>query len=243
MYCWIHNCLKETIINLCGEETWNLICAKAGVATDEVSKLESTTYEEYFAIVAAALEVLPHISEQDLYDMYGDNFISYIQKKGYEKYLLTFGDTLYELLNNMNKLHAHVACTMDKLKMPIIHCKECDEKDTFFLHYSSPRGDRLACMLVGVIKSVARTYFCREVTLTELARQGDAAGAASTIWKVRLARVVVIYLDSICAITRFVSVLFEHIFDVICTFCVVERDEREKRQIVINSIHVVAIFK
>ena len=187
MYCWVHNCLKETIINLCGEEKWNDICVKAGVAIDEMSKRDSATYiedTEYFALVAATLELMPHISEQDLYDMYGVYFVSYVQKNGYEQYLLTFGDTLYELLNNMNRLHNHLACSMDKSKMPSINCEECDEEDTFLLHYSSPRGDRLACLLVGMVKSVARTYFSHEVTLEELARQGDAAGSPCTLWKV-----------------------------------------------------------
>jgi hypothetical protein len=123
--------------------------------------------------------------------MYGDYFISYVLNEGYEKYLLTFGDTLCELMNNMNKLHAHVASTMENAKMPSIHCEKCDEEDTFFLHYSSPRGGGLACLMVGMVKSVAKSYFSREVTLTELARQGDAAGSPATIWKVRLARVVV----------------------------------------------------
>jgi hypothetical protein len=128
---------------------------------------------------------MPHISEQDLYDIYGNYFITYLQKNGYEAYLLTFGDTLFELLNNMNKLHAHFATSMDKMITPMINCEECEEKDTFLLFYSSPRGTRLACLLVGMIKSLARTYFSTEVSLQELARQGDASGSPSTIWKVR----------------------------------------------------------
>ena len=187
MYGWIHNCLKEATLNLCGEEKWNEICIKAGVVDEKVSKHNKTTYigdDEHFALVEAALEVMPHISEQDLYDIYGHYFITYVQKNGYESYLLTFGDTLFELLNNMNRLHAHFACLMDKMKVPSIHCEESDEDHTFILHYSSPRGDRLTSLLVGMVKSVARTYFSTEVSMKELARQGDALGSLSTVWKV-----------------------------------------------------------
>ena len=159
MYGWIHNCFKEATINLCGEEKWQEICAKAGVeSTENSGKTSYILDSQHFALVSAALELLPHISEQELYDIYGNYFISYLQKNGYEAYLLTFGDTLYELLNNMNKLHSHLATSMDKMKIPIIQCKKCDERDTFLLYYSSPRGARLACLLVGLVKSVARTY-------------------------------------------------------------------------------------
>ena len=187
MYGWVHNCLKETIVNLVGEDKWNEICLRAAVTEDKVGLFEKTQYsadEEYFSLVKAALEVLPHLSEQDLYDMYGDYFISYIQNNGYEAYLLTFGDNLFDLLNSMNNLHAHLACSMDKMRMPIINCHKCGERNSFTLHYSSPRGDRLAGMLVGLVKSVARTYFSQHVSFHELARQGDAAGSPCTVWKV-----------------------------------------------------------
>jgi guanylate cyclase soluble subunit beta len=187
MYGWIHKILRDAIVNLRGAEKWNEICMHAGVGEDKLSSCDNTTYigdTEYFALITATLELLPDVSEQALYDIFADDFISYLQKNGYEPYLRTFGDTLFELLDNMNRLHAHLACSMEKMQIPSIHCEACEEKNSFFLHYSSPRGDRLTCLLVGLVKTVARTYFSREVTLTELARQGDAAGSPATIWKV-----------------------------------------------------------
>lgn len=188
MYGWVHKCLKEVVLKLCGEDKWNEIIAKAKVEDDTLSSCNSTTYhedEEYFSIIKATLEVLPDISEQELYNLYGDHFISYVRENGYEAYLLTFGDTLFELLSNVNKLHIHLAAgSMDKIRIPIIDCERIEEPNSFLLRYSSPRGDRLTCLMVGMVKSVARTYFSTEVTLTELKRQGDAAGSSATVWKV-----------------------------------------------------------
>ena len=112
----------------------------------------------------------------------GNIFLSYVRKNGYESYLRTFGDTLFELLNNMNRLHSHLAKSMENMKIPVIECQECDENNCFLLYYSSPRGDRLACLLIGLVKSVAKYYFSKEVLLTELARQG--CDSPATVWKV-----------------------------------------------------------
>lgn len=186
MYGWIHKCFKETIVTVCGKEKWDEICSKAAADDDLVSNCDNETYmddADYFALVAAALEILPHITEQELYDIFGDFFLAYIRKDGYEAYLLTFGDTLFDLLNNMNRLHTHLACSMDKLKVPVINCLESSEQDCFVLHYSSPRGARLKGLLAGLVKSVARQYFSSTVELTELATQGDL-DSPSTVWKV-----------------------------------------------------------
>lgn len=191
MYGWTHNCLKETILNLCGETKWLEICERAGLGVDHLRNVEKDTYvedEEYYALFNAALELLPHLTEQELYDLYGDYFISYIQNNGYETYLLTFGDTLFDLLNNMNRLHSHLACSMDQMKVPIINCVTCDEtgdsKCNFLLHYSSPRGARLKGMLAGLVKSVARQYFSSSVQMTEITTQGANDQSNATVWKV-----------------------------------------------------------
>jgi hypothetical protein len=186
MYGWVHRCLKETIIKLCGEEKWQEILQKSGIVNKlDVSSKDSYNEDaEYFALLNTTLEVLPHITEEALYNLYGDYFIKYVEDNGYESYLKTFGDTLFDLLNNMNRLHTHLACSMEKMKIPIINCTDCDEEGSFTLHYSSPRGSRLTGMLVGLVKSVGRSYFSVRVTLQELVRQGDANGSPSTIWKV-----------------------------------------------------------
>ena len=185
MYGWVHQCLVETIIDLCGEEKWKEIIAKSSIQDREILFEKDTYYddEEYFSLVDTT-----NVSEEYLFNAHGDFFISYLQKTGFESYLLTFGDTLIELLNNVNRLHAHMACTMEKMKGPTVSCERCeDKKDSFMLSYASPRGPRLTHMLAGLVKSIGRSYFSVDVTMQERARQGDASGSACTIWKVGVA--------------------------------------------------------
>jgi guanylate cyclase soluble subunit beta len=211
MYGWVHNCLKESLLALCGESKWREICEKAGL--DVSAAVQKDTYvddERYFALVDAALEMLPHMTSQDLYDLYGDHFILYLENNGYDTYLHTFGDTLFDLLNNVNRLHSHLACSMDKMKVPSISCQECagkDSKDCFTLRYSSPRGARLKGMLVGLVKSLARQYFQSTVELTELTNEIDQTTSnPMTIWEVKhaqmyymsdlIARLILCYIGS-----------------------------------------------
>jgi hypothetical protein len=43
MYNWVHKCLKEAIMNMCGEAKWTEIYVKADIGEDKLSTSDNTT--------------------------------------------------------------------------------------------------------------------------------------------------------------------------------------------------------
>lgn len=152
MYGMVNNIIKDYIIRETGEEGWQHIREEAGIQMEEFVSMQQYPDEVSGAMVGAfcgytSMDGAAALEEIGL-------FFIQISKKHYDYYevLEMAGDTLPDMLQNLDELHVRVADQFEELRPPSFWCTEIKD-DSLILHYDSPR-DGLGPMIVGLVKGL-----------------------------------------------------------------------------------------
>lgn len=206
MYGWINDCIEKMVLSKFGLETWEKIKenAECSVLNGGWIRHEYYTDASTLNLVGAANAIL-EIEVDVILEVFGQYFMEFVRGAGYENLLRCQGSSLREWLANLNELHDHLESNLrdGKFIKPEFWCT--DDKEGFLgdetydgnvleiksiiLHYFSQRGSLLSPIVVGIVKEVAKYFFCIEIDMQRIATQ-DVDDSKYTTWRIIKTRVV-----------------------------------------------------
>ncbi|CAB9503005.1 Receptor-type guanylate cyclase gcy [Seminavis robusta] len=190
MYGLVFEILEEFVLDQNdGRSLWHTIKSQANCKIPDQSFLRRSHYadEEIMNLLRAASTVLG-LDMDSLLKTFGKFMIRHHYLHGYNELLRANGATLRQWLSNLNGLHDHVSKSFAghqvNFQAPIYWCEDCDTVEaSILLHYYSFRGTTLVPMTVGIVQELASFQFGVDVTLTQLALQGQD-GAEFTTFRI-----------------------------------------------------------
>ncbi|XP_071136356.1 guanylate cyclase soluble subunit beta-2-like [Mytilus edulis] len=157
MYGHIHLCIKELVLDKFGQEVWDKILEKS-VLHEGTDFLVFQSYhdDKTFALVGAVCAV-SGIPLDTVLEVFGEYFVQYCFRHGYDQLLRTLGKDFISFIQNLDALHANLQRTYSKLRPPSFRCERKDA-DSVYLHYFTERTG-LHPIVKGVVKVVAREIY------------------------------------------------------------------------------------
>ncbi|MEH2323252.1 MAG: heme NO-binding domain-containing protein [Nostoc sp.] len=171
MYGLINKAIQDMVCDRFGEETWQTIKQKAEVQIDDFLRMESYPDDLTHKLVKATSEVVG-LSSAEIMQAFGEYWIQYTGKAGYDLILDMGGNNLPEFLDNLDDLHTRLSVNFPQYRPPSFECAE-EEENTLELHYHSSR-EGLAPMVVGLVKGLG-TRFNTEVNVTQTQNREEGA--------------------------------------------------------------------
>ena len=155
MYGLVNRALQQMVRSQHGEQLWDEIRTKAGIAHEAFMRMDSYPDEMTYRLVAAASEVLGRPAD-DLLREFGHYWTRYTLDEGYGALLAALGATLHEALAALDAMHARVALLYPSLKPPTFSVNS-DDPSRILLEYRSHRQG-LAPMAIGLIEGMGERY-------------------------------------------------------------------------------------
>ncbi len=153
MYGMVNKAIKEYISTQYGDGAWREVKRRADIQDDNFISMDQYSDEVSVGMVVAAAAALEKSPAAFLEEV-GEYWIAFALDSHYGDLLRDAGDTLPEILDNLDNLHVRVGYSFDNLKPPSFWCTDVTDKD-LILHYVSER-DGLAPMVNGLVKGLAR---------------------------------------------------------------------------------------
>lgn len=187
MYGLVFEIVEEFVIEKQGIDVWHVIKEKAGCKVKDGAFLRRSYYpdSEIVDLIVAASEVLG-VAVPDILEVFGHFVVRHHYLNGYNDLMRAQGSTLRKWLSNLNAMHDHIQKSFpgNEFQAPIFWCEDCTTVEgSILLHYFSLRGTLLVPMVVGIIKELASFQFDCEVTMSQLALQGED-GSEFTTWRI-----------------------------------------------------------
>lgn len=171
-----------------GIEKWHEIKEIAGCTVEDQQFIRHKYYtdESTVALVVAASKVLG-ISVDDVLEAFGEYFMEFTRRHGYDNLLSCQGSTLRLWLSNLNALHDHLQSSLPEgFIAPVFWCEDDGTEGNegcILLHYYSKRGSLLVPLVVGIVKEISRFHFDVEVSMKRLQTQAEN-DAKYTTWSI-----------------------------------------------------------
>src|SRR5688500_3916901 len=158
MYGLVNAAFRELVVSTRGNEVWEEIRAKSGVQEQHFSKMGGYPDELTYRMVAAGAEILGVTSEQLLIS-FGEFWVSYTIREGYEEMFEIAGPSLPDFLLCLDELHVRVGQIFPKLKPPSFRFDIID-KSTMRMHYLTSR-EGLCPFVQGLLLGLSARFQTR----------------------------------------------------------------------------------
>ena len=110
------------------------------------------------------------VSLEDLLENLGHQFLEFCIHSGYHRFLVALGNTLHDLLSNLDVIYHHLETFYPAMCPPTFHCSPVSD-GSLLLEYQTKRPE-LVPFLCGLIKAMAMDFFQLDVSVeVEMARQ------------------------------------------------------------------------
>lgn len=170
MYGMVNAAIKQHITTAYGTETWNAVFSTSGLQSDDFYHMEAYEDSESVSLVVSASQVLDKTPGEFL-EEFGEYWITYARNSDYADMLEMAGDTLPEILMNLDSMHARIGFSFEALQPPSFWCTEVEE-GSLNLHYVSDRSG-LSAMVIGLVKGLGNMVKVEcEVTQVAFKDQG-----------------------------------------------------------------------
>ncbi len=155
MYGLVNRALEDHIRGEHGDALWESIKAHAGVDIEVFIRMDDYPDDISYRLVSSASTLL-NIPAAELLRAFGRHWTLYTGREGYGALLDSAGNTLQEMLANLDELHARVGLMYPQLRPPSFRCTD-QGPDGLVLHYHSQR-EGLAPMVVGLIEGLGQRF-------------------------------------------------------------------------------------
>lgn len=170
MYGLLVEATVESIKKAYGASIWEQIKRRA--------KLESqifSTHQQYSeALIQRIVKTTSIITGdkiEDIMDMLGIEFVTYMSQFGYDRILRVLGRDLRDFLNGLDNLHEYMRFSYPKIKPPSFFVSE-ETENSLILHYRSKRKGYVH-YVKGQIKQVGKMFYKRNVEIDILSEREE----------------------------------------------------------------------
>lgn len=151
MYGLVNQAIADLITNGWDDETWTAIRVRANVEHQRFFAGEQYDDAVTYALVEAAAEVL-QLRPDEVLEAFGRHWILFTGARGWGPTIDAAGNTVREVMHNLDAMHARVSVAMAEATMPNFRMVTEDE-DSFVVEYLSPRVG-LAPMVKGLLEGL-----------------------------------------------------------------------------------------
>jgi hypothetical protein len=174
VYGMVNEALKSFLIEEFGRAVWEDVRAKAGVEADLFLSMKAYPDSITYGLAGAACAATG-IQLGELLQRFGRSWVRFVRGGGYEELLRVSGGTVFELLANLDTLHARLATSFPELQPPAFRLEApASQDEPHQLHYYSERPG-LAPFVVGLIEGVGDMYG-RQVRIELVEPRDDEGG-------------------------------------------------------------------
>ena len=165
MYGMVNRAILKCVEQHYGEEVFAKMLQKAGTSSAKYLSMEQYSDEESVALVVAAADAVGK-SPASMLEEIGEYWIEFALNSDYGDLMRMAGDSLPDLLMNLDNMHTRVGQSFEHLEPPSFWCT--DESDnSLTLHYSSLRSG-LSPMVIGLVRGLGK-YFAINVEVEQTA--------------------------------------------------------------------------
>ncbi|XP_041348520.1 guanylate cyclase soluble subunit beta-2-like [Gigantopelta aegis] len=164
MYGQIHCVVRELAINKFGNDVWKNILNESGLDENE-HFLVFNRYDDSltFQLIGAVSKVMA-LSMETVLEVFGDYFLTYCLKHGYDKMLKTLGGDIRSFIQNLDSLHSLLALSYKNIVAPSFRCENADD-GSLLLHYYTTRPG-LYPIVIGLVKAVGRELYEQKLEIS-----------------------------------------------------------------------------
>jgi hypothetical protein len=155
MYGLVNKALKEFMIRQYGKPMWEALQKTLALPESHFISLESNPDQVTFQILQKMSE-MTGAPMDSLAEQLGEFFLEFSGKEGFEDLFDLAGDSLPDMLENLNELHFRVKALMPNLNPPRFEVSDRTEH-SLKLHYYSSR-DGFTPFLIGTLKALSKRY-------------------------------------------------------------------------------------
>ena len=152
MYGLVNTAIADLARTVGGEQAWQAICAHAQVPPVAFVGMTDYPDEVTYRLVDGASAVLG-LTPQQVLTAFGRHWVRYTAQEGWGPLLQAAGESLPEVLDHLDALHARVRLLMPQLRPPSFRCVQLTPT-TLRLEYWSDRPG-LAPMVIGLVEGLA----------------------------------------------------------------------------------------
>lgn len=171
MYGMVNKAFRAYFKEKYGDDKWSEIIEKADTSTKDFLSMEQYPDSDSVALIVAGCEVL-QVSPENLLEELGGYWIEFAFQSDYGEILRMAGNSLPDVLTNLDSMHVRVGNSFPNLKPPSFWISERSE-DSLVLNYSSSR-ESLAYFVVGLVRGLAK-HFDQDCTVEIKALKSDGA--------------------------------------------------------------------
>ena len=153
MYGMVNQGIAQYVTENLGEPVWLEIVAKAGLDSGEFETMLAYDDDVTYKLVFAASDILG-MDTNEILESFGEFWVDFAANTAIGRLLDFGGDTLFELLDNLNEMHERIQLSLPHLRPPSFEFEMC-EGNVHRLHYYSER-DGLQPMVIGLVTGLAR---------------------------------------------------------------------------------------
>lgn len=169
MYGLVNHAVEQSLRTQFGDARWAASKARAKVTVPAFVSMQAYPDAVTDGLVAAASDELG-MPAAELFEAIGEYWTIHTALHGYGDLLVLGGSTFIDFLQNLDRLHAHVAVSFPELRPPTFWCSDVTDR-TVRLHYASER-EGLAPMVVGLVRGLGK-MFTTDVTVEQAASRAD----------------------------------------------------------------------
>jgi hypothetical protein len=162
MYGMVNLAIKRCVIEHYGAEQWAEVEKASGAADDYFIRMQSYPDELTTNLLVAAAKATNN--EQSIFlEELGEYWIEFASKSEYGAMLRAAGNTLPEVISNLDALHSRLEAAFPELTPPSFWCSAPlpeheaqigPSNDALILHYSSHRSG-LSHFVIGLVRGLA----------------------------------------------------------------------------------------
>lgn len=155
MYGMIHKSIHGMVVEHLGEEGWQKIACQAEI--DEQHLLSMQCYDDHivYDLVEAAADYMELKPSQILED-FGEHFVNKTLSNNYQNLLKVYGQTSFELLDNLNKLHTSIKTTFTGYRPPSFKVRYIMSDEIDLIYESERIG--LSPFVRGLLTGIANLF-------------------------------------------------------------------------------------
>ncbi len=155
MYGMINKAIRDLVTSRFGEEKWQEIRRKAGVADEVFINMVKYPDDATYKLVGAASEVL-NTPAPAILEAFGEYWTVYSAEAGFGHLLEFAGNHLIDFLRNLDNMHTRVALTFPQLQPPSFKVTDVTEHSARLHYYSKRPG--LAPLVIGMVKGLGKRF-------------------------------------------------------------------------------------
>lgn len=155
MYGLIHRSVRDMVIAHFGDDRWNRILADAKVSDDDFMSMQSYDDSVVFNLVGSACKEL-NLEPAAVLEAFGRHWIADTAKKTYANLLKSYGNNLWEFLENLDFMHDRISTTFPDFRAPSFELERQGEGEALLYYTSSRRG--LTPFVTGLLHGLAGEF-------------------------------------------------------------------------------------